>query len=66
MNDSTGPSGPSQQLGAVPGTAVAVLGYEGNDPEEDNADYDVELPEEVLEQARLANFVTTREAENMD
>ena len=31
--DSTGAMRPSQQLGAVPGTADAVPGHEGNEPE---------------------------------
>ena len=76
----TGPSGPSQQLGAVPGTAMnAVPGFDGNELGSDFAefassgeaevaprDYDEELPDELLEEARRANFVTTREPENLD
>ena len=35
MASSTGPMGPSQQLGAVPGTPTGVLGNEGLGPEDD-------------------------------
>ena len=65
----TGPSGPSQQLGAVPGTAAAVPGYDGfesgsidgefaSSAEADIAprdDYDVELSEDILTAARVAH-----------
>ena len=40
MNDYTGPGGPSQHLGAVPGTADAVPGFEGPEPEDiDGAEF---------------------------
>ena len=77
-----GANSPSQQLGAVPGTAVeTVPGYRDSEPESNDGefassaeadiaprdnDWDEELPDDVLQAARQANFGTTREPENLD
>ena len=61
-NDSVGvgsaASTPFQQLGAAPGSAAALLGYEGNDPEDDG----MELPPSYV--ATRAD-ITAREATNV-
>ena len=71
----TGAGSPSQQLGAVnrevyePEIADAEFASSGEAdvaPRDAFADFDTELPDDVLEAARLANYVTTREPENLD
>ena len=64
-----GPSRPSQQLGAVPGTPAGVPGCEGLEPEDFKKifswvfHYDSNLPE-VLELAMQANYEATGEPTN--
>ena len=83
-NDGTvsGAISPSQQLGAVPGTAMnAVPGLRDMEPGSADGDFassgeaelaprandwDEELSEDVLEDARRANFDATRMPENLD
>ena len=69
----TGPDGPStsvQQLGAAPGSAAALLGYEGNDlgNNTDLTEDHVEHPRNYIQKADVdareatdAGYVTTRE-----
>ena len=68
---------PIQQLGAVPGTAIArtVLGCEGNEPDDNDNEAEY-VPEDIavlranflrlVREAHQGRFDTTREAENLD
>ena len=68
MENPTGPMRPSQQLGAAPGTAAAVPGYEGNDPEGsvDGAEFASSGEAEVAPRAGTDDFDTELTEEELN